>query len=121
MVVNDSEFPVVVQAFQTSGDQELFVAEQVVNNQREVDHFTSRYAGMLIKARKLNEAEVTNEERHERQYRQKRRSGSGAVWGVVLLLLIALVVVGFTTGWIQDTFNIDTTAEPIQNAPASNT
>ena len=105
MVINEKEFPMVVQAYQTADNQDLFVAEQVVHTQHEVDNFTSRYTGLLIKARPLNENELQT---GPRQVKARRRasSGSSAVWLILLLLIIALVVVGFTTGWIQRTFNI---------------
>lgn len=109
MVINEREFPVVVQAFQPSGTGELFVAEQMVHNQAEADQFTSRYAGYLIKARVVNDNEIirdghTTDARTFRKEPVRRRAGSG--WAIVLLLLIALVIVGFTTGWIQRTFDV---------------
>ena len=109
MVINEHEFPVVVQAYQPSGTGELFVAEQMVHNQAEADQFTSRYAGYVIKARVVSDNEIHRDGRavDARAYKQpvRRRSGASA-WAIVLLLLIALVVVGFTTGWIQRTFDI---------------
>lgn len=114
MIVNEREFPVVVQAFQSSGNQELFVAEQVVNSQSEVDSFSSRYAGMVIKARILNDAELNNDGRAIRQNNRGRRRTGAAAWALVLLVIVALIVVGFTTGWIQRTFNLnlDTIEKP---------
>jgi hypothetical protein len=106
MVISQSEYPVIVQAFQPSGANELFVAEQVVHNQREADSFTSRYAGLLIKARKPTNDEVGKVNPAYDSTTRRRRSGAGAIWTVLLLLVIALVVVGFTTGWVQRTFNI---------------
>lgn len=106
MNINDREFPVVVQAYQPNGPQELFVAEQVVNNQYEADNFTSRYAGFLIKARTLSDAEIQKDRRNIVENRPVRRSSSAAVWGIILLLLVAVVVVGFSTGWIQENLNI---------------
>ncbi len=61
MVINDREFPVVVQAYQPSANGELFVAEQMVRNQVEVDAFSSRYAGYVIKARVVKENEMVPE------------------------------------------------------------
>ena len=55
MVINEKEFPVVVQAYQPATDGELFVAEQMVRNQTEVDAFSSRYAGYVIEARVIKE------------------------------------------------------------------
>lgn len=107
MIVNEREFPVVVQAYQGSGNQELFVAEQVVNSQTEVDSFASRYAGFVIKARIVNDAEAADSKAiRERSRARPRRSGAAA-WALILLLIVALIVVGFTTGWIQRTFNLN--------------
>jgi uncharacterized membrane protein YcjF (UPF0283 family) len=108
MQINDREFPVVVQAYQPSATDDLFVAEQVVNNQHEANNFTSRYAGYLIKARTLSDAEIQHDRRAvETREPARRRSSAAAIWGVILLLLVAIVVVGFTTGWIQKTFNVN--------------
>jgi hypothetical protein len=107
MIVNDREFPVVVQAYQSSGNQELFVAEQVVNTQTEVDSFASRYAGFVIKARIVNDTELQPDGRAVRQRNRTRRRSGAAAWALILLVLVALVVVGWTTGWIQKTFNLN--------------
>ena len=106
MIVNEREFPVVVQAYQGSGNQELFVAEQVVNSQTEVDSFASRYAGFVIKARIVNDAEIADSKAVRQRSRPRRKSGAAA-WALILLLIVALIVVGFTTGWIQRTFNLN--------------
>ena len=103
MEIRKSEFPVVVQAYDNTNQQERFIAEQVVNSQIEIDNFTSLYAGKLIKARKMTSAETT---KHSTATgRTTRKSSSGLLW--VLLLLVILVVVGFATGWIQRTFGIE--------------
>jgi hypothetical protein len=107
MIVNEREFPVVVQAYQSSGNQELFVAEQVVNTQTEVDSFASRYAGHVIKARIVNDAELSTDGRAVRHRNRARRRSGAAAWALILLVLVALIVVGFTTGWIQKTFNLN--------------
>ena len=102
MVIDSSEFPIVVQAYQPNGTRELFIAEQVVHNQVETDNFTSRYAGFVIKARKLNESETTI----DRSVKRTSRRGS-PVLVIILLLLVVLVIVGFTTGWIQRTVDLN--------------
>ncbi|HEY0680571.1 MAG TPA: hypothetical protein VGD17_19960 [Chitinophagaceae bacterium] len=109
MRVKDNEFPVVVQAYDTRDRQDLFVAEQVVNSQTEVDTFTSRYAGKLIKVRLLSEDEMNVERNRstERPVARRSQSSAGMVWVILLLVLVALVVAGFATGWIQQTFGID--------------
>lgn len=101
MRVRDNEFPVVIQAYDTRDRQDLFVAEQVVNTQAEVDTFTSRYAGKLIKVRLPNGQELQPDNRHAATPR-KRSSGAGTTILLILLVLAALIVVGFATGWIQN-------------------
>jgi hypothetical protein len=121
MIVNDREFPVVVQAYQSSGNQELFVAEQVVNSQTEVDSFSSRYAGHVIKARIVNDAELQADGRAIRKRNRARRSSGAAAWALILLVIVALIVVGFTTGWIQKTFNLNLdTIETTQTGSVTN-
>ncbi len=104
MIIQTSEYPVVIQAYQPAGTSDLFVAEQVVHNQAEADGFTSRHAGLLIKARKPTDNELHTNVNYVPARTQTRR-GPG-VGLIVLLLLVALVVVGFTTGWIQDNLGI---------------
>ena len=106
MEVRNTDFPVVVQAYEPSNKQDVFIAEQVVNSQAEIDGFTLRFAGKLIKARSLNDSEI------ERQRHVERRHGSSAagrgsyLWVFILLLIVVLIGIGFYTGWIQRTFNI---------------
>ena len=50
MEVRNSDFPVVVQAYEPSNREDIFLAEQVVNSQAEIDGFTLKFAGKLIKA-----------------------------------------------------------------------
>lgn len=103
MEVRPEAFPIVVQAYDnTNPTNEVFLAEQVVNSQVEVDNFTTRFTGKLIKARALSTVDYENVPAVERT----RRSSSAGLWLFLLLILIALVVVGFTTGWIQQNFNI---------------
>ena len=108
MVISDKEFPVVIQAYQPSANGELFVAEQMVRNQAEVDGFSSRYAGYVIKARVVKENEMVPEYRNGNSTRHTaiHRRGLPA-WAILLLIVVVLVVVGFTTGWIQRTFEIN--------------
>ncbi len=104
MRVKDNEFPVVVQAYDTRDKQDLFVAEQVVNSQAEVDIFTSRYAGKLIKVRLPNGQELKHDNDHA-PVKKRKTSGAG-IFILVLLVLAALALVGFATGWIQNTFGL---------------
>lgn len=110
MVINEKEFPVVVQAYQPSANGELFVAEQMVRNQVEVDAFSSRYAGYVIKARVIKDNEMVPEYSDGTVSGTRRtavhRRGIPA-WAIFLLIVVVLVVVGFTTGWIQRTFELN--------------
>jgi hypothetical protein len=107
MEVRNTDFPVVVQAYEPSNKQDIFIAEQVVNSQAEIDGFTLRFAGKLIKARSLNDSEV-QKQRHvaARHDSTAGRKSSSYLWVFVLLLIVVLIGVGFYTGWIQRTFNI---------------
>lgn len=105
MEVRNSDFPVVVQAYEPSNKQDVFIAEQVVNSQAEVDGFTLRYAGKLIKARSLNESEVQRQ-RHVASRRDGHSRTGSYLWIFILLLIVVLIGVGFYTGWIQKTFNV---------------
>ena len=106
MVLNEREFPVVVQAFQPSANGELFVAEQMVNNQAEVDSFSTRYAGYVLKAKVVKENELTTDHNNGARRTAVRRRGMPA-WAIFLLIVVVLIVVGFTTGWIQRTFELN--------------
>lgn len=107
MVINDREFPVVVQAYQPTATGELFVAEQLVHTQAEADAFASRYAGYVIKARIVQENELVVDRRTAAQRsRMAVRRGIPA-WAILLLLIVGLLVVGFTTGWIQRNIDIN--------------
>jgi hypothetical protein len=107
MRLRDDEFPVVVQAYDPTGSKDAFVAEQVVYSQAEIDSFTSRYAGLLIKARELSDVETNTDSEVVPRRRTRRRSGSAIGWVLFLIVvIIALLVWGFSTGWIQQHFGI---------------
>jgi len=103
MEINKDQFPVVVQAFEITGNKEFFVAEQVVNSQAEVQTFSTRYAGKVIKARALNSTEATQ---NSTVYSRKKKSPAGTIILVVLIILIILIAIGYYTGWLQRTFGI---------------
>ncbi|MBO9562036.1 MAG: hypothetical protein J7621_04650 [Niastella sp.] len=103
MTIQPQEFPVVIQAYQPSGNDDLFVAEQVVYNQAEADTFTSRHTGLLIKARKPNASELHTTSNYAPVRPRRRGVGAGFV---IVLLLIALIITGFATGWIQRNLDI---------------
>jgi len=108
MELRREEFPVALQAYEVRGDREEFVAEQVVSSQAEADNFMSIYAGRLIKTRDLRPVETRKFEGHRTAasvaVAPTRRAGISP-WVVILLIIIALVVVGFTTGWFQSVIN----------------
>ena len=105
MKVKDNQFPIAVQAYNTKGGQELFVAEQIVYTQQQVDLFTSKHAGMLIKTRLLTDAELGKASVEQKKFVKRRSSAAGIFW-VILLVIVVLVVVGFATGWIQQNLGI---------------
>lgn len=106
MKVKDGQFPIAVQAYNTKGNQELFVAEQIVYTQVQVDAFTSKYAGHLIKTRLLTDLELGKATEEHKKF-VKRRSSAGTIFWIILLVIVALVVIGFATGWIQQTFGLN--------------
>jgi hypothetical protein len=105
MEISKDQFPIVIQAFEITNNREFFVAEQVVNSQAEVQTFSTRYAGKVIKARALNSTEVgqTNT-----RYSRKRKSSAGTIVLIILIILIILIAIGYYTGWIQRTFGMGT-------------
>ena len=105
MKVKDNQFPIAVQAYNTKSNQELFVAEQIVYTQAQVDTFTSKHAGMLIKTRLLNDTELGKAHEEQKKY-VKRRSSAASIFWIILLVLAVLVIIGFATGWIQETFGL---------------
>ncbi len=104
MQISDSEFPVVVQAYDTADLQEIFIAEQIVSDQAALDSFSTRYAGRLIKVRPLTSAET--EHQHVVAPKPRKSSGAATTFLVILFILIILIAIGFATGWIQENFNI---------------
>jgi hypothetical protein len=106
MKVKDNQFPIALQAYNTKGGQEVFIAEQIVYTQAQVDAFTSKYAGSLIKTRLLTDVELGKAKEEHKVY-VKRRSSAGAILWILLLIIVVLAVVGFATGWIQRTFGLN--------------
>src|SRR3954470_2818687 len=102
MLLQKDQFPITIQAYDISGDVEIFIAEQVVNTQAEVDTFSSRYAGKLIKAKGFSNsgASSVSTKKHNRS------SSAGTIILVILVILIILAAIGFYTGWIQRTTGI---------------
>lgn len=102
MDINEKEYPLVLQAFQTSGDHDQFVAEQVVHNQFEADNFAMRCSGLLIKATQLISLEKSARRTHTSI---RKPHTASAAWIIIALILVTLVIAGFTTGWVHRTFH----------------
>lgn len=102
MILHRDQFPITVQAYEITDHKEYFIAEQVVHNQAEVDSFVTRYAGKVIKARALSNAESTVAARTI----HRKGSSTGMIILVMLIILAVLIAIGLYTGWIQRTFNI---------------
>ena len=105
MEIRNEDLPVTLQAFDLLDQKEIFIAEQVVNSQADIDMFTARYTGKLIKAKKATTSDV-NTTNYGRTAIQKKRSSGNAVMVVILLILVALIIYGFSTGWIQEKLNL---------------
>ena len=101
MELSKDQFPVVVQAFEITDNKEFFVAEQVVNSQAEVETFSTRYSGKVIKARALNSTEVSQ---NRTVYSKRRKTPVGTILLIILIIIIVLIAIGYYTGWIQTTF-----------------
>lgn len=102
MDLRKEEFPVALQAYEMQGDKENFLAEQVVNSQPEADNFISLYAGRIIKTRDLRPVETRKfEHRRSAGKYLSRRQPVISPWLILLLVVIVLVIIGFTTGWFQ--------------------
>jgi hypothetical protein len=109
MDLSKEDFPATLQAFELRDNKEIFIAEQIVNSQTEIQTFTTRYAGKLIKAKKAPVIETNGVNRAnsygEAPY-QKRRSSTGLVMIIIILIIVALVIYGFSTGWIQEQLHL---------------
>jgi uncharacterized membrane protein YcjF (UPF0283 family) len=106
MDLRNEELPATLQAFELEENQEVFLAEQVVNTQAEITNFTNRYTGKLIKAKTvapLNDRAGI----HSANTVKKPKSSINAVMILVVLTLLALAIYGFSTGWIQDKLNLN--------------
>ena len=104
MYVHKGEFPIMIQAFEISGDKEFFIAEQMVNSQAEIETFSNRYAGKLIKAKSLSTTTTKTSTTSTRT--GNRKSSAATIFIVILIILIILIAIGFYTGWIQRTTGI---------------
>lgn len=103
MDLRKEDLPATLQAFDLQNDKEIFIAEQVVNNQAEIELFTTRYTGKLIKAKIVPAAQAN---RYVDPVVKKKPSSNSIVMVIVILVLVALILYGFSTGWIQDKLNL---------------
>lgn len=103
MIVSKDNFPVVLQAYDIQNNREVFIAEQVVHNQAEVDTFTTRFTGKLIKAKQFTDG--LNKSGAHGNYKKKKASVPVIVL-IILIVLVGLIVLGFSTGWIQENLGI---------------
>ena len=104
MEIKKEDLPVMLQAFELHDSTEIFVAEQLVHSQADVDKFTAMYAGKIIKASK----EVVNSRNNGQvEATKKRNPATGFVMIVIILIVLALVIYGFATGWIQEKLSLN--------------
>lgn len=103
MVLHPDEFPITIQAFEISNNKEFFVAEQVVNNQHEVEAFSNAYAGKVIKAKAISSTEKTT----ATTTRYKKKSSGFAIFLIILVIIIILLAIAYYTGWLQKTTGIN--------------
>jgi len=103
MNLTNEDFPATLQAFDLKENEEIFIAEQVVRNQSEIETFTTRYAGKLIKAEKVPQLETNG---YRNPVYKKERSSTGLIAIIIIILVIAaLVIYGISTGWLQEKLN----------------
>lgn len=106
MDLHKEDLPATLQAFDLQNNNEIFLAEQQVNNQAEIEMFTSRYAGKLIKAKTL----VTDNNRRPQTQGnavvKKPAASTGIIMIIVILVIAALIIYGFSTGWLQEKLNL---------------
>lgn len=103
MDLRNEDLPVTLQAFDLVDSKEIFIAEQVVNSQTEADTFTSRFVGKVIKAKKA----MVADNRDYKAVPERKKNNVGLIMIIIILILVALIIYGFATGWIQQTFNLN--------------
>ena len=107
MDLRNEDLPVTLQAFDLLDNKEIFIAEQVVNSKSEIDLFTNRYTGKLIKAKKATINLNDNRPYSSNITEKKKSSSTNMVMVIIILILLALVIYGFSTGWIQQKLNLN--------------
>ena len=118
MNLEKQDLPATIQAFDLLDNKENFIAEQVVSNQGEIELFTARYAGKLIKISKIATTTGTNNNGFNtssttpnrlvdnNNVQRKATSSANIVMVLIVIIIAALVIYGFSTGWIQQKFNL---------------
>ena len=104
MDLQNEDLPATLQAFDLMDDKEIFLAEQLVGSQSEINTFTNRYAGKLIKAKTT--LPVSGNASYAKPAYRARYSSTGVVMGILVLVFIILIIYGFSTGWIQEKLHL---------------
>ena len=107
MDLRNEDLPATLQAFDLQDDREIFLAEQVVTSQSDIATFTNRYAGKLIKAKPEVPSDTYATNYRPTIVQKRKKSTAGVVVFVVLLILIALAIYGYSTGWLQQQLHLN--------------
>ena len=108
MDINKEDLPATLQAFDLRDNEEIFLAEQVVNNQSEIETFTARFAGKLIKAKATVPANRYTNNMYDTTTYKKRGSPSTAIIVLIIVaILIGLAIYGYSTGWLQEKLHLN--------------
>ena len=103
MILQKDQFPITIQAYEITGNTELFIAEQIVNSQGEIDTFSRKYAGKLIKAKGAATVGASTIGTN----RNTKKSSAATIIIVILIILLILAAIGYYTGWLQRTTGLD--------------
>ena len=104
MDLRKEDLPATLQAFELIDNKEIFLAEQVVNTQSEIDTFTSRYSGKLIKAKAV--VPLDKRSSYASTATQRRTRPGTIIAVIVFIIIVALVVYGYSTGWLQEQLHL---------------
>jgi len=108
MDISKEDLPATLQAFDLRDNEEIFLAEQVVNNQSEIETFTTRYTGKLIKAKATVPANrYTNNIYDTTTYKKKGSPSSAIIVLIIIAILIGLAIYGYSTGWLQEKLHLN--------------
>ena len=97
MDIKTQNLPTIIQAFELQDDNEILIAEQVVNNQFEIDTFKTQYIGKLIKA-KINTIEI---EGNGNIAYKKQHYLTGVIMFIIILAIIPVAIYEFSKSWIR--------------------